>query len=208
MTKRNKILCIETSGKACSGAIFEENKPLAHFYIETSNYQHSEKLHTQIQEILQKTGCTLQEIDLLSVSEGPGSYTGIRIGLAALQGLAFVLKKPVIVLNSLEILAGSKKEIEEVYACIDAKNEQYYIGKIKNGFLEANPYKEKIENFKSIYEQNPLPIIANIPQKELIFPENSFFVEKIAAVNMGNLVLEKHKQKKHTALQEIRGIYL
>lgn len=98
------ILSIETSTKACSAAIHQDGKLLSvsELYNEKSS---SGMLTTLIEHVVKTASLKLQDIDAVAVAKGPGSYTGLRIGVSTAKGLCFTLEKPLIAINTLEAMA-------------------------------------------------------------------------------------------------------
>ncbi len=98
------ILSIETSTKACSAAIHQDGNLLSvsELYNEKSA---SGMLTTLIKHVVKTASLTLQEVDAIAVAKGPGSYTGLRIGVSTAKGLCFTLEKPLIAINTLEAMA-------------------------------------------------------------------------------------------------------
>jgi tRNA threonylcarbamoyl adenosine modification protein YeaZ len=102
------LLGIKTSGKILSAAVCEDEKVLSEITFE-ANRSHSVDLLPTVKAVLEEAGVTLSGIDGIAVDIGPGSYTGIRIGIATAKGLAFPEKIPVCGVSSLEAAAGKKK---------------------------------------------------------------------------------------------------
>ncbi|HHX24141.1 MAG: tRNA (adenosine(37)-N6)-threonylcarbamoyltransferase complex dimerization subunit type 1 TsaB [Tepidanaerobacteraceae bacterium] len=98
------VLGIDTSSIVATIAIINEEKLLAE-YIVNNKKTHSEKMMGVIDNVLADSGVELKDIDVVAVAKGPGSFTGIRIGMACAQGLAHALKKPMIGVNTLDGLA-------------------------------------------------------------------------------------------------------
>lgn len=103
------ILGLDTSSQAVSAAIWHEDKLLGEFFL-NNGLTHSQTAAPLIDELIKKAGIGLSEIDCFAVTTGPGSFTGLRIGLSLVKGLAQSLKKPCIPVSTLESLA---------YNCID-----------------------------------------------------------------------------------------
>lgn len=101
------VLNIETSTKVCSVALGKDGKPLAVKESMDEKYTHSENLTTYIQQVLSEAGIELKGIDAVAVSKGPGSYTGLRIGIATAKGLCYALDKPLIGIETLKGMAWS-----------------------------------------------------------------------------------------------------
>lgn len=99
------ILNIETATKNCSVALAKDGETLAIREIATQNFSHAEKLHVFIEELFAEINFKLQDLNAIAVSQGPGSYTGLRIGVSAAKGLCYALSVPLIAVDTLELLA-------------------------------------------------------------------------------------------------------
>jgi tRNA threonylcarbamoyladenosine biosynthesis protein TsaB len=135
------ILGLETSTAVCSVGLYRDNKPGREMSLRESHI-HSEKLLTLVQEILRAGETTLQQLDAIAVSIGPGSFTGLRIGLSTAKGLSFALEKPVIAVSTFEAIAEAGRQkhpgASSVLVLIDAKKGEWYVG----GFLVSG---EKVQ---------------------------------------------------------------
>jgi tRNA threonylcarbamoyladenosine biosynthesis protein TsaB len=100
----NYLLHIETATKVCSVAISDNGVVLALKEASEDAYIHSESLTLFIEEVLAEARITLNDLSAISVSAGPGSYTGLRIGLSTAKGLCFALNIPLISINTLDAL--------------------------------------------------------------------------------------------------------
>jgi tRNA threonylcarbamoyladenosine biosynthesis protein TsaB len=147
------ILGIETSTKICSVAITNGDKLLA-LEEEGGDYSHSEKLTIFIQKVLKKAGLGLKDIDAIAVSKGPGSYTGLRIGVSVAKGLCYALDRPLIAVDTLQAMARNpsliipKGEInsDEVLFCsmIDARRMEVYTAIYNDQNKMVEPITAKI----------------------------------------------------------------
>jgi tRNA threonylcarbamoyladenosine biosynthesis protein TsaB len=128
------ILGLETSTAVCSVGLFREKKPGIEMSLRESHI-HSEKLLTLVQDVLRAGETTLQQLDAIAVSIGPGSFTGLRIGLSTAKGLSFALEKPVIAVSTFEAIAEAGRQkhpgVSSVLVLMDAKKDDWYVG----GFL-------------------------------------------------------------------------
>ncbi|MFI5203123.1 MAG: tRNA (adenosine(37)-N6)-threonylcarbamoyltransferase complex dimerization subunit type 1 TsaB [Flavobacteriales bacterium] len=124
------IINIETSGKACSVALSQSGELIGSRYQISENYPHSQVLHVFIDEILKEKGLKPSELNAVSVSSGPGSYTGLRIGVSAAKGLCFALDIPLIEISTLLLIAKAASVIDskaEFYIpMIDARRMEVY----------------------------------------------------------------------------------
>ena len=123
-----KILSIDSSTKAASASIIDNDKIISEYFLNTG-FTHSETLMPMINSALEQSAVKLSDIDLIAVTLGPGSFTGVRIGVASAKGLAFSGNIPTVGVSALETLAynlsGLKGECL-IYAVIDARCGQVY----------------------------------------------------------------------------------
>ena len=99
-----KILAVDTSATAASVAVAEENKLIGEFSINTA-LTHSQTLMPMVDELLKNTGLSVNDMDAVAVNAGPGSFTGVRIGVAAVKGIAFPKNLPCVSVSTLESMA-------------------------------------------------------------------------------------------------------
>jgi len=120
------ILAFETSAKACSVALHDGNKLLAESY-QNTGLTHSQTLMTMAEDLLKTCGMTAGDVTHLAVAAGPGSFTGVRIGVAAAKGFAWGAELPVYGVSTLESMARSLGVWDgHVCACMDARRSQVY----------------------------------------------------------------------------------
>ncbi len=100
------ILNIETATKNCSVALAKEGKTVLCKEIAEEGYSHAERLHVFIEDIIKEAGIRLQDLSAVAVSQGPGSYTGLRIGVSTAKGLCYALGIPLIAVDTLRVLAS------------------------------------------------------------------------------------------------------
>ncbi|PCJ23338.1 MAG: tRNA (adenosine(37)-N6)-threonylcarbamoyltransferase complex dimerization subunit type 1 TsaB [Flavobacteriales bacterium] len=134
------ILGLETSTKICSVAVSDGDKLLA-LREEGGEYSHSEKLTVFIQSTLKEARLKLPDIDAVAVSKGPGSYTGLRIGVSVAKGLCYALNKPLIAVDTLQAMALGMSKAEDLglyCAMIDARRMEVYtaIYDLNNNMIE------------------------------------------------------------------------
>ena len=136
------ILGLETSSAMCSVGLFRDKMPDIERSLRESHI-HSEKLLTLVQDVLRSGETTLDQLDAIAVSIGPGSFTGLRIGLSTAKGLSFALDKPTIAVPTFEAIAeaGRQKhpEMSSVVVLMDAKKGEWYVGRF---FVEGEGVKE------------------------------------------------------------------
>ena len=125
---KSYILCLETSSTNCSVSISKENKIIYTKESDGDEYKHSEFLHSFIEESMNNSNLKYDELMAVSVGIGPGSFTGLRIGLSSAKGICYSNDIPLITINSLEILAQKyKTKNEEILVpMFDARRMEVY----------------------------------------------------------------------------------
>jgi tRNA threonylcarbamoyladenosine biosynthesis protein TsaB len=153
-----KILSIDTASNICAVAVLEDDKLIEEKILKDTK-THSEKIMPTILEVLHKTNLTLKDFDLIVCDKGPGSFTGIRIGVATVLAFQDALKIKAIGISSLEVLAHTIKTDGLICSLIDARNSNAYFGLFK---LENNEYslleEMKAENIDNILKDQ-LPLL-------------------------------------------------
>jgi tRNA threonylcarbamoyladenosine biosynthesis protein TsaB len=123
------ILNIETATKNCSVALAKDGNVLAYRELAETGFAHAEKLHIFIAEVLYETQVAFYELHAIAVSKGPGSYTGLRIGVSAAKGLCFALDIPLIAVDTLLVLSKAVHESDGLFLpMIDARRMEVYCG--------------------------------------------------------------------------------
>ena len=122
-----KILALESSAVAASAALCEEGKCVG-LYLQNCGLTHSETLLPMAENLLKGCGRTLRELDLIAVARGPGSFTGVRIGVAAAKGLSWGAEKPCCGVSTLEAMAWQAARMKGrlLCCCMDARRGQVY----------------------------------------------------------------------------------
>lgn len=134
-----KILALDTTAKSASVAITENHEPLAVFTLE-AGLTHSETVLPMIKTALESLHMSVSDIDMFAVTAGPGSFTGVRIGISEIKGLAFASGKPCIGVSTLASLAYNLRTLsEDCILCpvMDARRNQLYnaLFRLENGVL-------------------------------------------------------------------------
>ena len=148
-----KILSIDTSSSNCATALLEDDKLIDENSL-NNGLTHSENLMPLIDELLKKNNIELKDIDLISVSIGPGSFTGIRIGIASIKAMAEVYNIKIASVTSLETLARLDESDKNKICLIDAKNNQVYFGVFDKEYNLVEEYRaDDIENLIDIMKK-------------------------------------------------------
>ncbi|MEG1540958.1 MAG: tRNA (adenosine(37)-N6)-threonylcarbamoyltransferase complex dimerization subunit type 1 TsaB [Oscillospiraceae bacterium] len=125
-----KILGLESSAKAASVAICDETGLLGQYY-QNSGLTHSRTLLPMVEALLKNLGLSIADMDIIAVAHGPGSFTGVRIGVSAVKGLAWAAEKPVCGVSTLEAMAYNGLTAPEgsiICCAMDARRQQFYNG--------------------------------------------------------------------------------
>ena len=125
------ILNIETATKNCSVSLAKNGETILCKEIAEQGYSHAEKLHVFIEEILKETTITVRDLKAVAVSKGPGSYTGLRIGVSTAKGLCYALGVPLISVDTLQVLAKQALSVIDydggyIVPMIDARRMEVY----------------------------------------------------------------------------------
>ena len=193
-----KILAIDTSSSVCSTALLENENIIDENNLDNGR-THSENLMPLIKELLERNELTLKDINLIAVTVGPGSFTGIRIGIASIKPMAEVWNIPVASVTSLETLARNDESEKNKIILIDAKNNQVYAGIFDKNYnlLEdyiADDINVVISKF-SKYENSVIIGDAGILHKELLMNniKNIEFsnLNKQSAISTGRIGYKK-----------------
>lgn len=123
------LLALDTATEACSVALLHDGKVLSHY--EVIPRLHAQKLLPMIQTLLAEAGIALSAVDAIAFGRGPGAFTGVRIAIGVVQGLAFALDRPVLPVSNLALLAQRalrEHGAEQVAAAIDARMDEVYWG--------------------------------------------------------------------------------
>lgn len=184
-----KILSVETSGKICAVALTEDNNLIKQELIEDEN-THSVKLMPLVNKLLRDTNTTVNDIDLFACDIGPGSFTGIRIGVSTIKAFIDVTNKKAVGVSSLEILAENVEEDGIICSLIDAKNQNVYCG-----IFEKNQDNlEQIEDLKFDNINNIINSVKDINKKIIFVGDGSITYKDMIECELENAkVLEEGK---------------
>ena len=157
-----KILSIDTSTMMSSITIMEDNKIIGDYNI-SQEETHSEMLVPLMQRALDDLKIKFEDIDLFAVASGPGSFTGLRIGMTSLKAIAQVFDKPIIGISTLEAMAFSILNDDAIISLIDARGMRYYTGMYRweNGRLvkEFEEILKESELFEIIKKEDKVTLV-------------------------------------------------
>ncbi|GAA4937711.1 tRNA (adenosine(37)-N6)-threonylcarbamoyltransferase complex dimerization subunit type 1 TsaB [Algibacter agarivorans] len=196
------ILNIETATTNCSVSLSKNGETIVLKEDNDKNYSHAERLHVYIDDVLKEAKITTEDIDAIAVSKGPGSYTGLRIGVSAAKGLCFALDKPLIAIPTLEALANQVKIKDGVIvSMLDARRMEVYSAIYDSNYNQIRATEAQILDeiaFSDYLENQKVYFIGNGvgKTKALINHPNAVFVEdKLPSSNeMSLLACTKYKK--------------
>lgn len=211
------ILSLETATSVCSVALHDKGSLVALLELHQENV-HSQKLMLLVEDIFQKTGLKSSDLAAVSVSSGPGSYTGLRIGVSIAKGLAFAHDIPLIGVETLEALAFQAKHNlvkgEHVVPMMDARRMEVYMAVYNSDFIQEEPIQPKI------IETNPFLEYLNRGRvfflgdgltklKEVLNHPNAVFLKNLnSATSVGELAYLNFENKEFVDLAYFEPNYL
>jgi len=196
------ILNIETATKNCSVSLAKNGETIVLKELNNGNYSHAEKLHQFIKQVVEESGIELTDLKAIAVSKGPGSYTGLRIGVSAAKGLCFALDIPLIAIDTLQVLALSISISDGlVIPLLDARRMEVYSA-VFNSENEMNrEVKAEIiseASFSTYLNEQKVYFVGDGVEKckGIIIHNNATFIDdKLPSANeMSKLSFEKYKK--------------
>ena len=211
------ILNIETSSTNCSVSLSNNNKLIDCLEKDSPNYSHSQKLHSLISELMEKNNISFKDLDAVAVGIGPGSYTGLRIGLSAAKGICYALDIPLISVSTLKAMSSAmilKQQADlycpmidarrmEVYSAIfDANNNQ--LRDIQADIIDGTSYKKELEKVMVFFGDG------SEKAKDIIRNKNAIFIQNFypSAKYMGVLSYQKFTKSDFEDLAYFEPFYL
>lgn len=211
------ILSIETSTKVCSVCLSEDNKIIAKKELYEAN-SHATHLTVFIKELFEELqGYSLKNIDAIAVSSGPGSYTGLRIGVSVAKGICYALDKKLIAITSLETLAHSvfsnaesAKLIEQgAWVCpmIDARRMEVYTTFFNSSMEMQQAISAEIieeDSFKAIFDKQKVVILGDGSHKckEILQHKNITFIDDAAPL-ASNMIFIAHTKYNNEEFEDV-----
>ncbi|MGX4598213.1 tRNA (adenosine(37)-N6)-threonylcarbamoyltransferase complex dimerization subunit type 1 TsaB [Faecalimicrobium sp. JNUCC 81] len=192
-----KILGIDTSSMATSVAVIEDNKLICEYTVNTKK-THSQKLMLMIENMLKISDLDVNEMDLISVCEGPGSFTGLRISMATAKAIAHVNKLPIVGVNSLELLAANMNLCDKkICSILDAQRTQVYSGQYK---FENNEVVE-LKNIDVVEIDDLIEELKNSKEDWIIVGEAVYkYEDKIKDIENIHIAAPSHNVSKASSL--------
>lgn len=218
------VLAVDTSAKPVSCAIAQDGRVLASFYANTG-LTHSQTLMPMIEQALQISGLSVGQLDAVAVNAGPGSFTGVRIGVSAVKGLAFTNNIPCVSVSTLEAMAHLVAAVPGTLVCgaMDARCQQVYTALfLKNEAGETVRLSEDsamtISELETLLKEQDRPIVLVGDGSELAYKSLKDSVANVslapAATRYQNasgtalLALEKLAKKETVSAEALLPEYL
>lgn len=211
------ILNIETATTVCSVSVAKDGKLLG-TKEQNGDYSHAENLTLFIEEVIKQSGITLKQLDAVAVSKGPGSYTGLRIGVSTAKGLCYALEKPLIAINTLQhlSLALTLKDGELACPMIDARRMEVYCAIYDQQGKELMPTSAEIideHSFADFLKEHKVIFAGDGAAKckdVLSKKSNAIFVDNVfpSAKNMITLSEKAFQEKQFENLAYFEPFYL
>ena len=210
------ILHLETTTTNCSVCLAQRGKILAIKEHASAQYSHAEELHPFIQDVLGEANIKIEELDAIAVSKGPGSYTGLRIGVSAAKGICFALDLPLISISTLKALSlqVSRKE-GFIIPLLDARRMEVYSAVFDSKHRKVREIQAEViskESFRSYLEEGPCVLIGPgaLKCKEIIQHDHALFETKAlpSSREMVRLAWEKWQQQDFEDVAYFEPYYL
>lgn len=192
-----KILGIDTSSMATSVAVIEDNKLICEYTVNTKK-THSQKLMLMIENMLKISDLDVNEMDLIAVCEGPGSFTGLRISMATAKAMAHVNNLPIVGVNSLELLAANMNLCDKkICSILDAQRTQVYSGQYK---FENNEVVE-LKNIDVVEIDDLIEELKNSKEDWIMVGEAVYkYEDKIKDIENIHIAAPSHNVSKASSL--------
>jgi len=209
------ILNIETATKNCSVSLAADGLTVAIREISEEQFNHAEKLHVFIEEVLEAAGVLFQNLDAVAVSKGPGSYTGLRIGVSSAKGLSYALGIPLIAVDTLQVLAAKLKIKEGVIApMIDARRMEVFTQVYNAEFMPLTAAYALIVD-ETAYDgtEGTIHLLGDgaLKCREILNSEKFIYHEEMvypSAKEMGSLSFKKYKEAAFEDVAYFEPFYL
>ena len=210
------ILNIETATTNCSVSLAKEGAVIGLKEDNNLSYSHAERLHVYIDEVLKTANVSKNQLSAIAISKGPGSYTGLRIGVSAAKGLCYALSLPLISIPTLEALAHQVENPNGVVvAMLDARRLEVYSAIYDGNFQETRTTEAEIitsESYRELLESSAVYFIGNgvAKTKALITHQNAHFIENKlpSAQQMCALSFDKFKSNTFEDVAYFEPFYL
>lgn len=208
------ILNIETATKNCSVSLAKNGETFLCKEIAEQGYSHAEKLHVFIEEIVNEANVNFSEIKAVAVSKGPGSYTGLRIGVSAAKGLCYALQIPLISIDTMQVLAKKANVDGLIVPMIDARRMEVYSAIFDKNHNKIKDVEAEVLTENSYQDYNETVYFVGDCQEKcqtVLTKENFIFLPEIvfpSANEMSILSFEKFQDNDFEDVAYFEPFYL
>jgi len=213
------LLCIETATEICSVALLQDDKLIALRENHEGN-AHASQITLLIEAVMKDANIELKNLDAIAVSKGPGSYTGLRVGVSTAKGLCYALDIPLIAINTLESLAHEiikNNNIQKANFCamLDARRMEVYCAVFDNQMNSIKKTEAKIideNSFADLLEISKVYFFGNgsVKCKNIFTHPNAKFIDdiKCSAINMNGIAQKLFLEKQFEDVAYFEPFYL
>ena len=209
------ILNIETATKNCSVSIAKDGQTIVCSELADEGYSHAEKLHVFIEEVIAKAGISAHDLKAVAVSQGPGSYTGLRIGVSAAKGLCYALNIPLIAVDTMQTLASQAGVTDgKIIPMLDARRMEVYSAIFNSDLTVERAIKAEIIDENSFQEYtDKLYFVGDCAEKckTFLIKDNFVFLENIkypSAQAMSKISFDKYQKSDTVDVAYFEPYYL
>lgn len=212
------ILSLETSVDSCSVALHKNGKLLTSAFVDEPQ-AHAGKLGFLIEKVLTESSTLPQSLQAIAIASGPGSYTGLRIGVSTAKGLCYSLSIPLIAVNTLQLMAyqASQSSNEQAFLCpmIDARRMEVYSLLMDSSLSILEPIKAEIideQSYSQLLSKHRIAFFGNGAAKcrGVITNPNAIFLEGIvpSSISLGQMAARKFQKAEVEDLIHFEPFYL
>lgn len=211
------ILHLETATTNCSVSISKDSEMIVLKENNAASYSHSEQLHVFIKEALKEASLSFSDLDAVAISKGPGSYTGLRIGVSAAKGICFSLDIPLISIPTLQSMANQVdlKPGELVIPVLDARRMEVYSCVYDYNYQEIRETRAEVineESFVEYFGENKVHVVGSGAEKcRGVLQHPNFIFDESAvpsAKDMVSMAFEKYQSKQFEDVAYFEPYYL
>lgn len=220
-----KLLCIETSTEVCSVALVADGT-VVDVLEDCSGQSHAKMLTQFTDDLMKKNGWAYADLDAVAVSEGPGSYTGLRIGVSVAKGICYAVSVPLLAVSPLEAMAsavsgklksrGAGSNSDMLCPMIDARRMEVYtalfnvdaerMSDVEAKVIDENSFSEELKNHKIFFFGNGADKCRNtLSSENAVFFDDQVFT---SAANMADVAMSKFSKKQFVDVAYFEPFYL
>lgn len=185
------LLYIDTSASKATVALSQESKTVAIHTHDNANEQ-AAVLNIMINNVLEEASCTMDNVDAICVCAGPGSYTGLRVGLSTAKGIAYVKDIPLMLFNRLDLLAWGQNKEEPFAIVLKARNGEYFFATYTDKGMQNNPPQHLFEQDLVPYASQGLLFITD--DADFRVSQHKEVIDVNNTLNMNNWIAHAEKR--------------